>query len=284
MPIPSLANCIIKNKWSLNSDSFREVKYYCCPACDSLIMWPSPPPFEMASHFASVRYCDILNEKAIIKSKKPRYKAVLQMLLGFGAKPGYLLDVGCAHGYGLDVAIQYGWEPAGIEIDDCLVEYVRRKGHLLFKGTSVLDCPGERLFDVILYLDVLNYFADPYTELLQAHQRLMPGGWLVSRMSLWGPLSSKLANISQLLGMHKKLHAHATHYLWDHLIIYSENGYDLVHKNAGFHVYAKVVDWGTGWRASNAISAQIIRNASHLFSKISGVRITPSMFYFAKKL
>ena len=280
----TIHNYVISNHWKLRDNPEHTVEYFRCSNCGSLIMQPLPTAEEMASHFSLTYYRDTALIDEISLSKAPKYDAVLNALSRLCPVPGSLLDVGCAHGYGLDIAGKYGWRPFGIDIDDEVFNYVKDKGYEVVKGCSVSDWVSSEKFDAILYMDALYYFSNPFQELLMANQKLHTGGWLVLRVPLWGPLVSLLERFSNLFGNNKTLHEYARHYLCDHLVVYSQQGFEHSLQAAGFTLYHNAVDWGSGWRASDSLSAIFTRRAREVISSLSSVKITPSMFYIARKI
>jgi SAM-dependent methyltransferase len=246
-------------------------------------MQPFPTVNELSDHFAVAYYRDVELEAAIADDKAPRYRSVFKALAEFCPNSGKLLDVGCAHGYGLDVAKSFGWTPFGIEIDDEVLKHLESRGYEVEKGTSIADWQEAQLLDAVLYMDVLYYFDNPYMELLEAHGRLVPGGWLVVRVSVWARLVMALCRMSEIFLRNKAIKSRAVHYLCDHIIEFSEKGFEQLLAATGYEIQHKSVDWGAGWRAGNSFFAILYRKTSELFSDLTGIRITPSLHYIARK-
>ena len=274
---------VVTNEWPLKNNKSNLVSYFSCPHCASLLMRPSPTLEELSDHFSIAYYRDAILEDVIADDKIPRYKAVLQKLAELCPLPGKLLDVGCAHGYGLDVAKSFGWIPFGIEIDDDVLKHIEARGYGVKKGSSIADWEEEQLLDAVLYMDVLYYFDNPFSELQKAYARLVPGGCLVVRVSTWASIITALCRLSEMLFNNKSIKKRAVHYLCDHVIEFSEKGFEQLLTTTGFMIHSKAVDWGVGWRAGNTFFAAFYRKSSEFISIFLGIRITPSLFYIAKK-
>ncbi len=91
--------------------------------------------------------------------------------------PGRLLDVGAGTGILMHLAQQRGWQPEGIDIAPLTAAKVADEF-----GFTITIAPfetydfGERVFDGITMLDVLEHVVDPLATLKRVHQRLRPGG------------------------------------------------------------------------------------------------------------
>ncbi len=283
MQLQSSLRAIVTKEWPLKNKRSNLVNYFSCPNCASLLMQPPPSTEELSDHFSIAYYRDPNLEDVISDDKAPRYRAAFEKLSELCPNPGKSLDVGCAHGYGLDVARSFGWVPFGIEIDDDVIKHIAGKGYVVKKGSSIADWKEEQLLDAVFYMDVLFYFSNPYRELQEAYARLEPGGWLVVRVSVWARLVITLCRLSAILYNNETSKKRAVHYLCDHVIEFSEKGFESLLTTTGYEIQSKEVDWGAGWRAGSTFSAAFFRKTSEFISNSFGIRITPSLYYIARK-
>ncbi len=92
-----------------------------------------------------------------------------------------VLDVGSGPGEFLEFAKKQGWEAAGIEPVEGLVEKSRERGHTVYRGT-LTELPEEAgKFDLITYWDVFMMVEHPQKEMRLVMERLAPGGCVFMR-------------------------------------------------------------------------------------------------------
>lgn len=88
-------------------------------------------------------------------------------------------------GFGFAQALLYfrnrGFDVSGLEPSHEAVEYARSKGLEVYNsGIEDFDCVGERRFDVVTLLNVLEHLRDPASTLKNIQTKLLkPGGLLV---------------------------------------------------------------------------------------------------------
>ncbi len=91
-----------------------------------------------------------------------------------------LLEIGCGSGYFLSFLEEMfpGASLTGIEYDPRLIPVIRGR----IKSATVINDnaedfdPGNRMFDVIVSLQVIEHLHKPESMLLRVHQHLLPGG------------------------------------------------------------------------------------------------------------
>jgi len=97
------------------------------------------------------------------------------------AAPGArsLLDVGAANGLLVEAAGAAGLDAAGVEPSASLAAAARRRGVDVRTGVLPLAELGERRFDLVTCIDVIEHVTDPVALLHACRERLAPGGRLL---------------------------------------------------------------------------------------------------------
>ena len=85
------------------------------------------------------------------------------LLEAYGTKQGLsILDVGCGYGSHLNIAAELGWKCFGVELSD----YARKIAQNRLEGRAyIVESAADLIpheFDVVLMLDVIEHFPDPY--------------------------------------------------------------------------------------------------------------------------
>jgi SAM-dependent methyltransferase len=126
-----------------------------------------------------------LEAQAWRMEKARRQAGQLDGLLRFhGALPGdrapRLLDVGSGYGHLRQAAAGLGWKHAGVELSRHAADAAKKAFNF---GTQhgVLADHAEGGYDLITMMDLVEHVADPVDLLLQARERLVPGGLCVIR-------------------------------------------------------------------------------------------------------
>ena len=92
------------------------------------------------------------------------------------------LDVGCGLGYLLDAAVDHGFCSEGIEFNQWAVGECRKRYAFPVHCGSVEDVVpqlGQKKYDVVSLLDVIEHVPDPFLTLQIVRGLLKPGGVLV---------------------------------------------------------------------------------------------------------
>jgi SAM-dependent methyltransferase len=87
-----------------------------------------------------------------------------------------LLEVGAADGLLLSL-FQQAAVRVGIELNDRMREYGRRKHHLELVARDFANIEGERQFDLIIMSHTIEHFLDVNMAVAKAHALLKPGGF-----------------------------------------------------------------------------------------------------------
>jgi 2-polyprenyl-3-methyl-5-hydroxy-6-metoxy-1,4-benzoquinol methylase len=96
-----------------------------------------------------------------------------------GGAPMSLLDVGCGPGVFLSLAREAGFDVTGVELEPTLADKARARGIEVLTGDVVSIPMGERRFDVITLLDLIEHVPEPVALLERCRQLLKPGGHVV---------------------------------------------------------------------------------------------------------
>ncbi len=91
-----------------------------------------------------------------------------------------LLDIGCGVGVFLRLAKERGWDVAGVDLNETLAQRAReRTAAQVFVGNLLTVDFGDRRFDVITLLDLIEHLPEPVPVLKRCRQLLRHGGRLV---------------------------------------------------------------------------------------------------------
>lgn len=157
-----------------------------CPGCSLLFRAELPAPAELDEiygdgYFEAGRcgdgrgYLDYVGDEDVHRAAAERRLDLLEGRIA-GRE---LLDVGAAAGFFVDEARRRGWDAAGIDVAESMVEWGRRQlGAPLEKATlaDVRFPPGS--FDAITMWDYIEHSLDPAADLRCAHELLRAGGVL----------------------------------------------------------------------------------------------------------
>ncbi|MBY3515014.1 class I SAM-dependent methyltransferase [Rhizobium laguerreae] len=104
----------------------------------------------------------------------------LRTLLKYKAPPSTVLELGCSHGSFVALLRQSGYDAAGIEMSPWVVEFAKTTFDIpVFVGPVEAVDFGDRKFDVIALMDVLEHLPDPVGTMRLALELLSPGGLLL---------------------------------------------------------------------------------------------------------
>jgi 2-polyprenyl-3-methyl-5-hydroxy-6-metoxy-1,4-benzoquinol methylase len=97
-----------------------------------------------------------------------------------GAAKKSLLDVGCGPGVFLTLAREAGFNVTGIELNAALADRARTRAKVeVLTGDLMSAQLGDRKFDVITLLDLIEHVPDPVGLLVRCREILNPGGQVV---------------------------------------------------------------------------------------------------------
>ncbi len=127
---------------------------------------------------------------AALEARKCRY--ILEHLARHAAVTGRLLEVGSGAGGLLEAAREAGWTVLGIEPNSSLAVECERRGLRVLRGWFPEALGGERGFEAIAMLDVLEHALDPVALLRAARERLAAGGILAIQVPNFDSLILRL--------------------------------------------------------------------------------------------
>jgi 2-polyprenyl-3-methyl-5-hydroxy-6-metoxy-1,4-benzoquinol methylase len=92
-----------------------------------------------------------------------------------------LLDVGCGRGgFGQSLLQRGPIDLTGIELDPVAADAASERYHQVITGAFPSDIPPDRVFDCIVFNDILEHLVDPWNALRAASGILAPGGVVVA--------------------------------------------------------------------------------------------------------
>lgn len=103
-----------------------------------------------------------------------------------------LLDVGAATGLLVTEATRLGLDAVGVEPSRSLTERATRRGANVLSGTLPHRELGNRAFDIVTLVDVVEHVADPVGLIRMAADCLAPGGLLVVVTPDVGSIAARL--------------------------------------------------------------------------------------------
>jgi len=104
----------------------------------------------------------------------------LRALLRYKTPPSAVLELGCSHGSFVALLQQSGYDAAGIEMSPWVVEFAKTTFDIpVFVGPVEAMGFGDRKFDVVALMDVLEHLPDPVGTMRRALELLSPGGILL---------------------------------------------------------------------------------------------------------
>ena len=108
----------------------------------------------------------------------------LKKMINFIGGNKKVLDVGCATGYLARLLREKGCSVIGIEINQKAAEIARSFCEEVIavdlERVSLAEILSDRLFDVVVFGDILEHLRDPWRILQETHQVLAPSGYVVA--------------------------------------------------------------------------------------------------------
>lgn len=162
-----------------------------CQSCDLIYKIPSDSSKPLTAYYdqdyAELDYWD--QEEAARRSLGKIRDCVADTV-----EPGSLLDVGCGPGLFMELAQEAGFRVTGLEYNPVLAVRAReRTGAEVIEGDFLFSDLGDRRFDVVTLLDLIEHLADPLAAVRRCRELLNPGGHLVLYTPNHASLIARLA-------------------------------------------------------------------------------------------
>lgn len=103
-----------------------------------------------------------------------------------------IIDVGCGHGGVCHHLIKKGFKVYGVEVNKDAIRSLKSKGFKVLRRDINLPLKINKLFDVILLLDVLEHVFDPYSLLKEVRGITKPGGVIIVSVPLYFDIIDRL--------------------------------------------------------------------------------------------
>jgi 2-polyprenyl-3-methyl-5-hydroxy-6-metoxy-1,4-benzoquinol methylase len=153
-----------------------------CPSCGLLFRRDLPAQAELDEIYGleyfkggASGYLDYVADEDVHRSSARNRLDALERVV----PRGRLLDVGAAAGFFVDEARALGWDAAGIDVSEPMVEWGRRTlSAPLERATLASSAASTASLDVVTMWDYLEHSIDPTSDLERAHVLLRPGGVL----------------------------------------------------------------------------------------------------------
>ncbi len=102
-------------------------------------------------------YTDYLQEAEILRQRGHWYSKLVSKY----TEKGTVLDVGSAAGFILKGMTDTGWKGVGIEPNESMAEFGRKKLNLEIRNTSVEKFSSDEKFDIVTMIQVMAHFVHP---------------------------------------------------------------------------------------------------------------------------
>ncbi len=186
-----------------------EFTYYGCPNCNTIFI--HPVPVDQLKKIYPANYYSFVNKpkNSVVRLKewldKRFFKKILKRL---PVQPINVLDVGGGTGWILDVlkkTDQRIGHTQVIDIDGKAKRIAEEKGHAYFEGT-IETFTTDKLFHLILMLNLVEHVANPLAVLQKAESILAPGGIIVIKTPNTTSWDARLYKKSYWGGLHCPRH------------------------------------------------------------------------------
>lgn len=153
-----------------------------CPSCGLLFRRSLPAHAELDEIYGleyfkggAVGYLDYVADEDVHRSSARNRLEALERVV----PRGRLLDVGAAAGFFVDEARARGWDAAGIDVSEPMIDWGKRTLSAQLERTT-LAAPGlpAASLDALTMWDYIEHSIDPVADLARAHELLRPQGVL----------------------------------------------------------------------------------------------------------
>jgi SAM-dependent methyltransferase len=152
-----------------------------CPRCDHLYLNPRPRPEDLGIIYPANYYAYAEESGGLVSRLRRRWEGgkVRQYRDWVGAGSRRVLDIGCGNGRFLSLLEEFGsrdWELEGIDFDTDAAEQCRARGFRTHIGRVESFDPGDRPYDAIIMLQLIEHVEDPAAIAKHVYSLLQPGG------------------------------------------------------------------------------------------------------------
>lgn len=163
-PCPVCSGTVTKNRYRIKG--FTIVR---CPACSLVFVNPRIDDNELYSIYTTQYFRNEdngyedyeLTAHLRIKTFQKWYDEIKPFLK---TTEGLALDIGCAAGYFLDVLKENGWEAEGIELEEEMLESIRKKGYPVY-NTPLEFFNEKKKYTLITLFDVMEHLPNLHLNL-----------------------------------------------------------------------------------------------------------------------
>ena len=237
-----------------------EFTYYGCADCKTIFIHPIP--VDQLKRIYPANYYSFANKpkNLVVRLKEWLDKRFFKKILNqFPPQPINVLDVGGGTGWMLDV-LKKTDKRIGItqivDIDHKAKSIAEEKGHAYFEGT-IETFTTEKLFQLILMLNLVEHVADPLAVLQKAGSLLAPGGIIVIKTPNTVSWDARLYKRSYWGGLHCPRH-------W---VIFSEKSFRILLRSTQLKIKKLEYTQGAPFWAFSIISALHRKRIVHVSAK-----------------
>jgi 2-polyprenyl-3-methyl-5-hydroxy-6-metoxy-1,4-benzoquinol methylase len=247
---------------------------YLCSSCD--IFYRDVDEARMVDHYYAASYIQSKNEQRFFNARIGFLRCMLSLVKRYTEAqfkdvhdPLSLVDFGCAYGHLLELAAEDGIRAAGIELNEGLVAFCRKKGLVVYKDLKELP---EKV-DAVTSIDSLYCVADCRALLADIKGCLKSGGVFIVRVTNRN-LYTKLVG--------KYLHKGDLSTIGDAIVSYSARGINKLLALSGFEVIKMIPDHGKGKKLSFSKKLLYVAGKPLTLMTAKRVILTPGIIVVAR--
>jgi len=146
-----------------------------CKNCSLVYINPRPTKEELTNLYSNDDFSDI--DDATQKSILKKLRTGLDLIHQYCSGPGEILDIGCSTGYFLNFARDFGWKTLGIDVNQNVIEYAKKKFNLDVKAGELEESNfPDNQFDAVTLFDVIEHLPNPLLTLKEVYRIVKPNG------------------------------------------------------------------------------------------------------------
>ena len=191
-----LIKCPICDHYLTSKFIIKSYEIFECRECEYLTTFPEDVKFHVNKTYGKdyffgggAGYKNYLSSAEMLINHGQQYEKIID---NYTAKKGSFLDVGAAAGFILKGLADCGWQGYGIEPNEAMASYGRDKLKLNIKTGTIENVVLDKKFDLILFIQVIAHFIDPYKAVEKAVSFLSPKGLILIETWDWMSFTSKL--------------------------------------------------------------------------------------------